>query len=179
VQVSRLETTTLKTVVKEDMEIDWHIKHLNSTQRKALDDGMLYTLKELQQYIEEARSLGCKAKETLEIKDTNESFPDIEATNTSDYCMPVFTNVQQLKMKYLVFKAVKSLDDEIRSSELSMTKEERKKRSAESRAALTSIDERPIREAERLGLDGNNEPKTTRKRRVKYCHLLTQLINDA
>jgi hypothetical protein len=47
----------------------------------------------------------------------------------------------------------------------------------ESRATVASTDEQLIHEAKRLGLDSNNEQKTTRKRRAKYCHLLAQLIN--
>jgi hypothetical protein len=166
--------TTLKTSAKED---DSRIKHLNSTHRKALEDGMVETLNELQQYVDEAKFFGCEVKETLEVEDMN-TFVS-ETTNASDVCGPILTNIQSLKMKYLVFQAVKALDDEVCSSELSMTKEERKKRSAESRTTLASIDEQLIREAKRLGLDGKNEQKTTRKRRSKYCHLLIQFINDA
>jgi hypothetical protein len=59
--------------VKEDKEIDSHIRHLNCTHRKALEEGMDETLKELQHLVEKAKSLGCKVQETFETNDVSTS----------------------------------------------------------------------------------------------------------
>jgi glutamate racemase len=85
--------------VKEDKEIDSHIRHLNCTHRKALEECMDEILKELQYFVEKAKSLGCKVQETLETNDVNTSIPEL--TNTSDLCMSTLTNIQSIIMRYL------------------------------------------------------------------------------
>ena len=114
--------------------------------------------------MEEAKSLGCKVKDKdrgeLEDMDSLE-----EEVTPSDACKPILAELEETKMKHLVLKAVKVLDDDICSSELTESKEERKKRSIETQATLGWIDEQLQRGAKRLGKVKNEEniPRQRRK----------------
>jgi hypothetical protein len=133
---------------EEKEEVDSHTRRLNSTEREALEDGIIQTDKQLEKLMDEAESLGCEVPED-----------DKEYTEERDECKPILAEIADVKMKNLILEAVKELDDEIRSSE-----EERRKRSVETQNTLTLIDQQLALGAKRLS-KGKNEVKLTRQRR--------------
>ena len=149
-----------------EKEIDRHIRHLNSTELQGLEDGIAKTAEEIDQIMKEAKSLGCivRDKDGGEIDDTD---PLHEEAPPSDICKPILTELEETKMKHLVLKAVKTLDDDICLSEMSESREERKKRSI---ATLRSIDEQLDRGAKLLG-KVKCEDKIPRKRRNNFYRL--------
>ena len=152
-----------------EKEIDSHIRHLNSTERHALEDGIAKTAEEIDQILDEAKSLGCEVKD----KDLGDTDPLDEEAPPSDVCKPILAELEEAKMKLLVLKAVKTLDDDICFSELTESREERKKRSIETQATLSLIDEQLERGAKLLG-KVKSEVKIPRKRRKNYDRLTTK-----
>ena len=154
-----------------EKEIDRHIRRLNSTERQALEDGIAKTAEEIDQILDEAKSLGCEVKDNLkELGEIGDTDPLDEEATPSDVCKPIIAELEEAKMKLLVLKAVKTLDDDICFSEMSESREERKKRSIETQATLSSIDEQLERGAKLLG-KVKSEDKIPRKRRKNYDRL--------
>ena len=168
-EVNEFEGRTLSAgdVEGTGKEIDRHIRHLNSTDRKVLQNAIRETAQEMERIKEEARSFGCIVNDEnfgdLELDDMD---PVEQGASPSEDCKPLLVELEEMKMKSLVLAAVKVLDDDIRSSELMESTESRKKRSAETQATLASIDERLELGAKMLGKSNpkgeRNSPRKTR-----------------
>ena len=155
-----------------EKEIDSHIRRLNSTELQVLEDGIAKTAEEIDQITDEAKSLGCEVKDT-ELGEIGDTDPLDEEAPPSDVCKPILAELKEATMKHLLLKAVKTLDDDIRFSEMSESREERKKRSIETQATLSSIDEQLERGAKLLG-KVKSADKIPRKRRKNYDRLTSK-----